>query len=95
MASGNAVEGASTKPLNFPKQIIALVDDETSDYVAANAGVSKSALLRELIADGIALRKLGHEYGVPLDDLLDAARVWADGTTEPEKATTLVVDALS
>lgn len=61
MASGNAVKGASTRPVRYPNQVITMLSDEATGYIVELAkaeGLSKSEAVRTLIETGIAERKL-------------------------------------
>lgn len=76
--SGNAVKGASTRPVRYPVQLVIMLSDDAAAYVQAAAvnrlergvPVSKSQAARSLIEDGIKLNMLAVEYGVSVEQLL-------------------------
>ena len=73
MASGNAVKGASTRPVLYPHQVITMLSEEARDYIegmAVDENTSKSAAVRQLIDAGIDARNAQPaKGGIVVDDI--------------------------
>ena len=78
--SGNAVKGASARPVLYPVQLVIMAGEATGDYIdgeVLRSGLSKSAVTRRSLEAGIELDKIATEHVIPLADLVNAARLHA------------------
>lgn len=67
-------------PARYTAQLAVLVTPEAAERIhrdALNRQVSKGEVIREHLAAGGELAAIGAEYGVPLDELVNAARLHA------------------
>lgn len=89
MASQTAAPG------QYPAQIVFVATAEQADALSAEAlrrRVSKATVARGWFDAGRQASTIATEYGLDLDDVLNAARVYADSFAQPEKATTRTVE---
>lgn len=67
-------------PARYTAQVVALVTAETAERIhrdALNRQVSKGEVIREHLTAGGELAEISAEYGVPVDELVNAARLHA------------------
>lgn len=67
-------------PARYTAQVVALVTAETAERIhrdALNRRVSKGEVIRDRLEVGAQLVEISDEYGVPLDELVNAARLHA------------------
>lgn len=80
-------------PGQYPAQIVFMATDELAGTIGAearNRRASKSQVAREWIEAGREAAEVAAEWGVEVDDVLNAARVRLDELAGADKATTRV-----
>lgn len=80
-------------PGQYPAQVVFMATDELADGIAREAQrsrVSKSQVARDWCEAGREAAEVAAEWGVSVDDVLNAARVRLDELSGADKATTRV-----
>lgn len=83
------------RPVRFAHQIVAVVDDDTAEYIegtviASEGYTSKAEVIRGFLAVGIALDQLAITTGTAVDDLLKLLRQHARSAPSPDDKRTTI-----
>lgn len=86
---------STAAPAQYPAQIVFMSTDEQADALTREAErrrVSKATVAREWYDAGREAAEVAAEWGVSVDEVLNAARVRLDDLYGLEKATTRAVE---